>query len=79
MKSKYESAECYLAYKQLDDDYKNFIIYYDDYKVYKKGTLESEKQKNNCLKYLQSIMEQKKILDINSDSDLKKVIELKFK
>lgn len=78
MKSKYESTECYLAYKQLDDDYKNFIIHHANYGVYKKGTLESEKQKKNCLKYLESILEQKKILEINSDSDLKKLIELKF-
>lgn len=78
MKNKYESTECYLAYKQLDDDYKNFIIHHANYGVYKKGTFDSEKQKKNCLKFLESILEQKKILEINSDSDLKKLIELKF-
>jgi hypothetical protein len=78
MKSKYLSAECYLAYKQLDDDYKNLIIHWQDYSIYQKGTLESEKQRLNCIKYLESILDLKKMLEINSDSDLKKLFQLKF-
>ena len=79
MKELYYSAEHYIAFKQLDDDYKNFIIHYADYNLYKKGTFESEKQKDNCIKYLKSILEQKEILQINSKSDLQKLIELKYK
>jgi hypothetical protein len=79
MKNKYESAEFYIAFKQLDDDYKNLVIHLQDYSIYKKGTLESEKQKNNCIKYLKSILELKKILEINSNSDLSKLYELTYK
>jgi len=60
MKTKFESLETFNAYNQLDEDYKNLTIHFEEYKLHKKGTIESNKQMYNCLKYLNSILDQKK-------------------
>lgn len=78
MKYKFLSTENYLAYLQLENDYKNFIVHYDDYVNSKKESEEYHKQKFICIKYLESAIEQKRILQIDITSDSEKLFNLKF-
>lgn len=78
MKEKFLSTEHYIAYSQLESDYKNFIFHYDDYINSPKGSVNSEKQKLICIKYLKSAREQKRFLLIDAKSDTDKLFNLKF-
>jgi hypothetical protein len=78
MKDKFLSTEHYIAYNQLESDYKNFIVHYDDYYNSKVGSENFEKQKFICIKYLESAIEQKRILLIDIESDTKKLFNLKY-
>lgn len=78
MKDKFLSTEHYIAYKQLEDDYKNFIIHYDDFNNSKKGTADYERQRYICIKYIESAIKQKTILLIDTKSDTDKLFNLKF-
>jgi hypothetical protein len=78
MKDKFLSTEHYIAYNQLENDYKNFIVHYDDYYNSESGSENFEKQKLICIKYLESAIEQKAILLIDSKSDYDKLYNLKF-
>jgi len=78
MKEKFLSTEHYIAFKQLEDDYKNFIIHYDDFNNSERGTADYERQKYICINYLESAIEQKRILDIDFKSDTDKLFKLKF-
>ena len=63
------SKEHFLAHDQLINDYKNLICHYADFKLYRKGTAQSIKAKQNCYKYLLSIIKNKKILKIDATAD----------
>ena len=63
------SKEHFLAYEQTKEDYKNLICHYADFKLYRKGTAQSDKAKQNCYKYLLSIIKNKKILKIDATAD----------
>ena len=78
MKNKFLSTEHYIAYLQLESDYKNFITHYDDYINSESGSENYQKQKLICIKYLESAIEQKSILLIDSNSDYDKLFKLKF-
>jgi hypothetical protein len=78
MKDKFLSTEHYIAYNQLENDYKNFIVHYDDYCNSASGSENYNKQKFICIKYLESAIEQKRILQIDIESDSKKLFNLKF-
>ena len=78
MKNKFLSTEHYIAYLQLESDYKNFITHYDDYINSESGSENFEKQKLICIKYIESAIEQKTILLIDSKSDYDKLFNLKF-
>jgi hypothetical protein len=78
MKDKFLSTEHYIAYNQLENDYKNFITHYDDYSNSASGTENYHKQKFICIKYLESAIEQKRILQIDIESDSKKLFNLKY-
>jgi hypothetical protein len=69
MKDKFLSTEHYIAYNQLINDYKNLICHYEDFKLYRKGTAQNDKAKQNCYKYLISIIKNKKILKIDTTAD----------
>jgi len=78
MKDKFLSTQHYIAYNQLESDYKNFIVHYDDYLNSEEGSENFEKQKLICIKYLESAIEQKIILLIHTKSDYDKLFNLKF-
>ena len=78
MKNKFLSTEHYIAYLQLESDYKNFITHYDDYINSASGSENFEKQKLICIKYIESAIKQKEILLIDSKSDYDKLFNLKF-
>jgi hypothetical protein len=78
MKDKFLSTEYYIAYNQLESDYKNFIVHYDDYYNSESGSENFDKQKLICIKYLESAIKQKEILLIDSKSDYDKLYNLKF-
>jgi hypothetical protein len=78
MKDKFLSTENYIAYNQLESDYKNFIVHYDDYYNSEPLSENFEKQKFICIKYLESAIEQKRILQIDIESDSKKLFNLKY-
>jgi hypothetical protein len=63
------SKEHFLAYEQTKEDYKNLICHYADFKLYRKGTAQNDKAKQNCHKYLISIIVNKKILKIDTTAD----------
>jgi hypothetical protein len=63
------SKENFLAHDQLLNDYKNLICHYADFKLYRKGTAQSYKAKENCHKYLISILVNKNILKIDTTAD----------
>jgi hypothetical protein len=63
------SKEHFIAHDQLINDYKNLICHYADLKLYRKGTAQSDKAKQNCYKYLISIIKNKKILKIDAIAD----------
>ena len=63
------SKEHFLAHDQLVNDYKNLICHYADFKIYRKGTAQSHKAKQNCHKYLISIIVNKNILKIDTTAD----------
>jgi hypothetical protein len=63
------SKEHFLAHDQLINDYKNLICHYADFKLYRKNTAQSDKAKQNCYKYLLSIIKNKKILKIDATAD----------
>ena len=63
------SKEHFIAHDQLINDYKNLICHYADFKLYRKGTAQSDKAKQNCHKYLISIIKNKKILKIDATAD----------
>jgi bisphosphoglycerate-dependent phosphoglycerate mutase len=63
------SKEHFLAHEQTKEDYKNLICHYADFKLYRKGTAQSHKAKNNCYKYLISIIVNKNILKIDTTAD----------
>lgn len=78
MKNKFLSTEHYIAYLQLESDYKNFITHYDDYINSASGSENFETQKLICIKYIKSAIEQKTILLIDTKSDIDKLFNLKF-
>lgn len=63
------SKEHFIAHDQLINDYKNLVCQYEDFKLYRKGTAQSDKAKQNCHKYLISIIVNKNILGIDSTAD----------
>jgi hypothetical protein len=63
------SKEHFFAHDQLINDYKNLICHYADFKIYRKGTAQSHKAKQNCHKYLISILVNKNILKIDTTAD----------
>ena len=63
------SKEHFIAHDQLLSDYKNLVCHYEDFKLYRKGTAQSDKAKQNCHKYLISIIVNKNILGIDSTAD----------
>jgi hypothetical protein len=63
------SKEHFLAYEQTKEDYKNLICHYEDFKLYRKGTAQNDKAKQNCHKYLISIIVNKNILKIDTTAD----------
>jgi len=78
MKSKYESKETYLATLQIDDDYKNLVIYMDEIEVLKEDTKKRKVIENHCIKLLESIIKQKEILVIDKTADMKLLFDLKY-
>jgi hypothetical protein len=63
------SKEHFLAYEQTKEDYKNLICHYADFKLYRKATAQHDKAKQNCHKYLLSIIANKTILGIDTTAD----------
>jgi formyltetrahydrofolate synthetase len=63
------SKEHFIAHNQLINDYNNLVCHYEDFKLYRKGTAQSDKAKQNCHKYLISIIVNKNILGIDSTAD----------
>jgi len=78
MKDKFLSTEHYIAYKQLEDDYKNFIVHFNDFNDSKKDSENYEKQRYICIKYLESAIKQKTFLSIDISRDTNKLFKLKF-
>lgn len=58
------SKEHFIAHDQLLNDYKNLICHYEDWKMFK-----SKSARNNCHKYLISILVNKDILKIDTSAD----------
>jgi hypothetical protein len=71
------SKEHFIAHDQLLSDYKNLVCHYEDFKYYPKGTLHQNKAKDNCIKYLISIINNKKLLGIDTSADELLLDELK--
>ena len=63
------SKEHFIAHEQTKEDYKNLVCHYEDFKIYRRGTAQFEKARNNCDKYLMSIIENKNILGIDTTAD----------
>jgi|688.fasta_scaffold422292_1 hypothetical protein len=78
MKDKFLSTEHYIAYNQLESDYKNYIVHYEDYLNSEKGSENFEKQKLICINYVESAINQKRILLIDTKSDYEKLFNLKY-
>jgi hypothetical protein len=78
MKSKYESKETYLASLQIEDDYKNLIIYLEELEVLKEDSKKSNKIKEHCIKILESIVKQKEILFIDPAAEIKLIFEFQY-
>lgn len=78
MKSKYESKETYLATLQIEDDYKNLVIYLEELEVLKKETDKRKKIESHCIQILESIIQQKEILIIDKTAEMKLLFDLKF-
>lgn len=78
MKTKYESKETFLATLQIEDDYKNLIIYLDELEVLKTGTERRKKIEDHCIKILESIIQQKEILVIDKTAEMKLLFDLKY-
>jgi hypothetical protein len=78
MKSKYESKETYLASLQIEDDYKNLIIYLEELEVLKEDSKKSNIIKEHCIKILESIVKQKEILLIDPAAEIKLLFELQY-
>lgn len=78
MKSKYESKDTYLASLQIEDDYKNLIIYLEELEVLKEDSQKSNKIKEHCVKICESIVKQKEILLIDPAAEIKLLFELQY-
>lgn len=78
MKSKYESKETYLATLQIEDDYKNLVIYLEEIEVLKEDTKKRIVIENHCIKLLESIIKQKEILIIDKTADMKLLFDLRY-
>ena len=63
------SKEHFIAHDQMLNDYKNLVCHYEDWKLYRKGTAHNESARNNCHKYLISILVNKDILGIDTTAD----------
>ena len=63
------SKEHFIAHEQIKDDYKNLVCHYEDFKLYRRGTAQFEAARNNCDKYLMSIIENKKLLGVDTTAD----------
>ena len=74
----YTSLDAFIASHQLESDYKNLVAFYDDYNVFGKTTKQHQSAKVTCEKLLESIIKQKRILEINFDEDIKLLTKLKF-
>ena len=70
------SKELFIAHDQLINDYKNLVCHYQDWKLYRKGTAQHDNAKNNCHKYIISIIVNKNILGIDTTEDEKLLDEL---
>jgi len=78
MKSKYESKETYLASLQIEDDYKNLVIYMEELEVLKQDSQKSNKIKKHCVKICESIVKQKEILFIDPAAEIKLLFDLQY-
>lgn len=78
MKSKYESKETFFATLQIDSDYTNLIIYLDELEVLKKDAKKTQIIKAHCINLIESIINQKEILQINKDAELNLLYEIKY-
>lgn len=78
MKNKYESKETFIATLQIEEDYKNLIIYLEELEVLKKHTAKRLTIENHCVKILESIIKQKDILDINKLAEQELIFKLRY-
>lgn len=78
MKNKYESKETFIATLQIEDDYKNLIIYLEELEVLKKHTAKRLTIEKHCVKILESIIKQKDILDINKLAEQELIFKLRY-
>jgi hypothetical protein len=58
----YKGIERYNAHKQYKDDYDNLVVFYEEWKMYKLGTAQKDKAYNVCVKYLNRIITNLRIL-----------------
>lgn len=72
------SLEHYQAYIQLESDYRNLFVYNDDIKNFHSQTRQGKSARSNATKTLESILNQKRILGLNFDADVKLLTKIKF-
>lgn len=75
---KFTSLDTFIASNQMESDYKNLLVFYEDYKIFAKMSKQKISAQSHCMKYLESIIEQKGKLNINSEADIKMLHNIKF-
>ncbi len=73
------SLEHYQAYIQLESDYRNLVVYNDEINNFRSHTRQGKSARDIAEKTLESIIENKKVLGINFDSDIELLTKIKFK
>ena len=72
------SLEHYQAYIQLESDYRNLSVYYDDVKNFHDKTKQGVVARKLAIMTLESILKQKEILKINDEADLLLLLKIKI-
>lgn len=75
MLPQFKSMKHFIAFTQLNEDYKNLICHYEEFK----NTFMSAKVKAsmNCERYLLRIIESKNVLGIDTEADREMLKEIK--
>lgn len=75
---KYLSLTHFSTFLILEKEYKKLMVFFDDFKTQRKHTKQFEASKNNCVKTLEIIIENKKVLNIDFLTDQDLLNEIKY-